>query len=116
MNQPSSNKKKSAWKKLAYNKVLQRKDFYISYNPNTGIGDGSGLSLLIATIGESFGLDRGTEETALCFKGKTRNVFLILLGDFRKEYEACGESLEEAKKVFEKYKPAHYGNWSTTED
>jgi len=72
--------KKEVWKDLGRNMVLQRKGYFISYNPCP----------TIVMPGEG-------EETALV---KDRKYF-ILLGDFRKQYEKL-KTYTECKKFFNK--------------
>ena len=58
------------------NEVMEGKKFYISYNPNPGMG----LSF--------FAGDNNSDETALVDNRKSeRGTFYILNGDFRKDYK-----------------------------
>lgn len=72
--------KKEVWQDLGRNMVLQRKGYFISYNPNPGIQVG----------GEG-------EETALVKDKK----YYILLGDFRKQYTKL-KTYKECKEFFKK--------------
>lgn len=79
-------KKVSKWNSTGgSNYVLQKKNWYISYNPCPG------------GIISSFRSDTGGAETAICTKGE----FYILNGDFRKQYEKV-KSLKEAMAIFKK--------------
>jgi hypothetical protein len=59
--------------------IIERKNFWISYNPNTDCG----------------------EETALCVPAKSNRQmqFYILLGDYREEYRNI-KTLTKCKKKF----------------
>lgn len=103
-------KKQIKWKNLGSNYFLQGKGYYISYNPNTNSTPmGNVFNLMGGIIG---GLDTsGQPETALVLEKKSRNEYLVLNGDFRKEYEKC-KSLKEAMNVFKKNE-RFKSNWST---
>ena len=94
---------------VAGNEILDSKDekFFISYNPFVEIGGFfRGLSM--------FGSDGGSAETALVIRGKKKNKYLILNGDFRKEYEdVISKGLTACKKVYAKYKKEHNSSWSS---
>lgn len=103
---------KKEWKKVANNCILQGKDFFISYNPNTGKGHMNGLltdmgNALGNPIGVSF---KDGEETAV--KGK-KGEWMILEGDFRKEYLAAFPSYDKVVAVYKKHKAKHNSSWST---
>lgn len=87
------------WKKLTHNYVLNFKDFYISYNPNTGLLPGGKIITdLINSINPNKNVHNG-EETAL--KDLKTGKFYILTGDFRKEYEKC-KTLKQCLAVYKK--------------
>lgn len=66
---------------IGENKILQGKDFYVSYAPSTDCG----------------------EETALVKNIKSRNYFYILLGDYREEYEkVIPKGYTACKRLFNK--------------
>lgn len=100
-------KLKSKWKKLERNFVLNRKGYYISFNPDTNsTSEGMMWNMMGAMIG---GLERsGKPETALCKNGD----FKILTGDFRDEYEAC-KSYVECEAFFLKNAKKYGSNWTT---
>lgn len=91
---------KLKWKDNGINSVLEVKDFYISFNGDTN-------SMLGMSM---FDWDNnGSCETALC-KGDS---FLILNGDFRKEYEkVISKGYKACKEVFNKFKKKHKSSWS----
>lgn len=98
--------KKPNWEQLKNNSVLNGNGFYISYNPNTALGNQE--FTILANI---LGLDRKDgEETALCLVG---GGFRILNGDFRKEYEKAFPDLKKCLAVYEKNKAKFRNNWST---
>lgn len=83
------------------NLMLKRDGYHISYNEDPSaslIGFGGFFDL--------FG-DNTKEETALCFNDN----YLILNGDFRREYERC-QSLGEAMAVYNKLKSKYGSEWS----
>lgn len=86
------------------NEVLAFDWGYISYNPDTSIGNP--MAGLFSMLGDSLGIE-SVEETALVVEGK----FKILKGDFRKEYTKC-KTLEEALKVYNK-NIDQKSDWST---
>lgn len=75
------------------NEVIQKRGFYISYNPAPNIGYEG-------------------EETALVLEKRHHNLYFILIGDFRKQYEKC-KTLKEAIAVFKKNK-SKIGSWSNS--
>lgn len=95
------------WKKLERNVILNRRGYYISYNPDTNsTEEGMMLNLLGNVLG---GLDRtGAPETALCKNGD----FKILHGDFRKQYEKC-KSYTACVAFFKKNAKKHGSDWTT---
>jgi len=99
------------WEKIRNNHILRRDNFYISFNPETGLND-FGFTELGNSIASLIGkppLKDGTE-TALCVKP---DLWMILEGDFRKEYEEAFPDLEKCKAVYEKHKETNRSNWST---
>jgi hypothetical protein len=91
------------------NVVLEDDKVKISYNPNTGTGLASGLSLM---IGEIVGEKQG-EETALFGED---GLWRILEGDFRKEYEEVFPDWKRCLLVYLKNKKDHRSGWSTDEE
>lgn len=92
------------WKDNGANQLLKGEDkrFYISYNPKLGMGI------------RIFEADNSADETALCITASTKPYFLILNGDFRKEYEAViNKGLGACLQVFLKHEKEHGSTWST---
>lgn len=99
-------KENKKWEKLSSNYVLKGKGYYISYNPciePNPFDEGLGL---LGVAESRIGLD----ETAL--RDEKNNIWYILNGDFRKEYEKC-RSLKECIKVYSKNKKLHRSDFST---
>ena len=91
------------WKKVRDNVILKGKGFHISYNP-----------YLSKPEVRSFRSDDGLPETALVVDSIR---FLILNGDFRKEYEkAFPKGLTECLKVFRKHERKSRSTWSDREN
>ena len=91
---------KNSFTGLEYNNmILQGKDFYLSYNPDTKRSKvGNAMDSLINMFS---GKDDGGEETALC----KDDIFYILNGDFRKEYEKLfPKGFKGCKKFFDSKK------------
>lgn len=86
------------------NEILKGKDFYLSYNPQTGTN-----SLLADFASALTGNENGKEETALYSHG----VWYILNGDFRKEYEEAFDGGFDACAAVYKRNIAHRSGWST---
>lgn len=89
------------------NELLRSSDkFYISYNPATCAGNP--IALLIGAI---VGAENGREETAL--RDDVAEVWYILNGDFRKEYEeAAPHGFNACLEVYKK-NIQHRSEWST---
>lgn len=85
--------------KHSNNFVLQGNGFYISYNPNT-------------RLSTPFKFGDDGEETALCIEKKTGITFLILRGDWRKQYRKAFPSLKACRKVYEDNEAEHASVWS----
>lgn len=100
--------KELKWKRLKNNEVLVGKGFYISYNPHTGKDHN-----FLTDLGNLLGGDlKDGEETALYLE--KRHLWLILEGDFRKEYEAVfSKGLKACEAVYKKHKESKRSNWST---
>ena len=88
-------KKVLKWKDMGHNFVLELKDCAISYNPCP-----NSMSL-------GWGSDTGGAETALIKNGN----YLILNGDFRKNYEKC-KNYTECLKFFNSKKAKYESSWS----
>lgn len=88
------------------NQVLRVSDrFYISYNPSPG----GGISF--------FAGDDNSAETALCIKTSDNTHFLVLNGDFRREYEiAIKKGIGACLKVYLKHKEKHNSSWTSDFD
>ena len=81
------------WTKLEHNEVLEGDGFYISFLPNTRNFMGFESKLFA-------GDDKGQGETALVKDG----TYLILNGDYRKEYEeAVPNGYEACRAVYESH-------------
>lgn len=93
-------KKSTKWEKLKRNSMLSGEGFYVSYNPDPSSSE---LGAFM-----DWGSDNGGPETALVVDG----VFLILNGDFRKEYEIAHPDIEACRAVYEKHKGKHDSSWS----
>lgn len=64
-----------------------------------------------------FASDAGSPETALVVHNdQERNQYFILNGDFRKEYEALGDSLEKCFEFYKSKKEKYGSSWSTDVD
>ena len=106
------------WNDLGDNQVLSSDGFYISYNPDTGASK-SGLGELFNLLGHNISDGKlevdGRAETALVLKtGNGKNIFYILNGDFRKEYEELfPKGFAACKKFYDRNKKKHRSNWST---
>lgn len=100
--------KEIKWERLTNNEILKGKGFYISYNPNTGKDHG-----FFTELGNMLGAQlKDGEETAL--RLEKRGLWLILEGDFRKEYEAAfPKGLKACEAVYKKHKKSKRSNWST---
>jgi len=84
------------------NEVLEGDGFFISYNPNPGVG----FSL--------FASDKGSDETALVKEDDPNNKYRILNGDYRKEYKKlvlCG--FKACVDFYNKQCEKHGSTWST---
>lgn len=93
------------WKRLERNEILTGDGFYISYNPKPCFDSNFIKS------------DGGQAETALCIRRSGKNHWLILNGDFRREYEAAFLiGLGACLSVWTKYKETHASTWSSTTD
>lgn len=100
-----------AWTRNANNSVLNGEGFFISYNEDTG-SDHTPFTEMANMLGAD--VEDGTE-TALVIKEPTRNIFKILTGDWRKEYEKCWPNLKACIEFFDSKKEEHGNNWSTLE-
>ena len=86
------------------NEILNGKNFYISYNPKTGVGNPFAMIL-----GEITNIPNGLPETAIHFE----NTWYILNGDFRSQYEAVAENgIKAVLKVYQQ-NIIHRSDWST---
>ena len=86
------------WRKLSSNEVLDGEDFLISYN----LRPWQGVSF--------FKSDTGGAETALV----KDNVFLILNGDYRKQYEELvPKGFEACKAFFDSQPVENVSSWTT---
>lgn len=107
---------RTKWKKIEgkNNEVLSTSWGWVSYNKDTSVGHGGDNALgldttkLLNMIGENV---KDGEETALYIRSE--NIWYILEGDFRKEYEEAFPSRVKCMAVFNKHKVKHYSNYST---
>ena len=100
-------KKKIEWVKLVNNSILEGSGFYISYNKRTGASEmRDSMTILANALG---GNVKDGEETAL----KDGEIWKILEGDYREEYEEAFPSIVKCRAVYDKYKDKHRSNWST---
>jgi len=91
---------KRQWETAAMgNQILDCGDFYISFRANT------------SDFGSIFtGDDDGAGETALCSNG---GKYMILNGDFRKDYEKrVDKGFEECLKFYKSKKKKYSSVWS----
>jgi len=109
------NKSKIKWKsqKGFPNLILQRTNFYISYNPCIRDCIFDKILTTVTTIKPRI----GKSETALVIPAKEKSIipqeFFILNGDFRKEYEACGDNQKKCMKVYTNNKKKYDSDFST---
>lgn len=107
--------RKAEWKIQENNSLLEGDGFFISYVADTSKTFRMELTELANLMGNLVDVNfKDGEETALCvIDGKARE-WLILEGDFRKEYEeAFPLGIKAVKKVYEKNKKASRSSWST---
>lgn len=106
--------KTNTWEKVRNNEILERGNFFISYNPSTGGQDGSSI---FTELGNALGGNlKDGEETALVLRNYGADkTFLILEGDFRKEYEEVIAGGYEACLDVYKRNIDKRSNWSTEE-
>jgi len=103
-------KKQTKWEETGYgNLILSSNWGRISYNPNTKIGHGNNAITELGNmiLGEEKLTDG--EETALYANGD----WMILTGDFRKEYEKVFPDLNKCKEIYDKNKEKSGNAWST---
>lgn len=111
MNKPAKIQASPVWIMNGRNYLLEGDGFYISYNPDTS--DSHMLTGLGNMIGAD--LDDG-EETALVKKGDP-NIYSILTGDFRDDYEKLvDKGYDACYEFFQSQKAEHGNNWSTNEE
>ena len=94
------------WEIRERNQILKGKGYYISYNAFPPSGS---FGLFDFTVLSS---DDGLPETALVIPKDGGKEFLILKGDFRKDYESKN-GLEECIKFYLDNKKEHGSTWST---
>lgn len=99
-------KEKTKWEYLGSNQILEAKWGHVSYNPDTTLGH-SFLTPFSNLLG---GNVKDGEETALF--NKKKDEWLILTGDFRKEYTKAFPCLKKCLEVYQK-NIKHRNNWST---
>ncbi len=97
----------SRWQ-LRRNRIrhLSGDGFVVSYNPST---KQTFNAYRKANSDSRYDSESDTEETALYIT--STDVYLILNGDFRKEYERC-TTVYECLSVYRKYSPAFRSKWS----
>lgn len=110
-------KNSNGWKKMgAGNYVLSGDGFFISYLPVKGRDPKIGIIDSIAAL--LMGRDMARkEETALVKKNGDDRDYLILNGDYRKDYERLvPHGYDECKKFYDTKKVEHKSNWSHDAD
>lgn len=105
--------KTKAWIRLGSNSILEGDGFYVSYNPNT-----SSEHNILTDMANMLGADVDDgEETALVKEEDPTNIFYILTGDFRKEYEQIvDKGFADCLKFFKEMQSKFGNNWSTNEE
>lgn len=83
------------------NEILDCGDFFISYNPNPGMG----ISF--------FEGDNNSDETALVNLNDKKHKYRILNGDFREDYLEIAPKWDACLSFYEKMKEKHNSSWST---
>jgi len=103
------------WTKNINNEVLAGDGFYISYNPSIKANPFDSVLVGLGEAESRVGLD----ETALCVEDSTNPMgrcFLILNGDFRKDYEEAFPLGKEACiAVYEKYREEYRSDFTNTD-
>lgn len=108
-------KTKPEWKQMSGpmgggNSILNCDGFFISYNPDTGN----------SILGSFFAGDGDGEETALCIPKDTKDGgtrYLILNGDWRKNYEKLApKGIAACRKFYESKKAKYDSSYTTSDD
>lgn len=97
------------------NEILDREQFYLSYQPSPTGNRGPIGWFAVALTGDERLLNK-KPETALCVYHPDGREWLILYGDFRKDYEgilASGGGLAECIAFYLTQKDEHKCPWST---
>lgn len=103
---------KTTWKKNEFNEVLERGDYFISYNPADKVNPQEELVMMMgAMMGFVQEDEKRQPETALVFEKDGEREYKILNGDFRKDYEKC-KSLKECIAFFDKKSESYKSKWS----
>lgn len=100
------------------NELLEGEGFYLSYNPghyNPGhYGPKNLLGALAVALGGDPSMEIVTAETALCVQHPDGREWLILNGDFRKDYEGLvDQGLAACRAFYNSQKDEHKSPWST---
>jgi hypothetical protein len=112
MNKVVKHSQNPVWLMNGRNYLLEGDGFYISYNPDT-----SGGHLLTDFANMLGGNLTDGEETALVQQTKERNIYHILTGDFRDDYEKLvGKGWKACYAFFKSKRKDHGNNWSTNEE
>lgn len=111
---------KNKWKSVGMNSVMSGDEFYISFNPNTGIV-GHGVLTEIANalsdlgdLGKKF--EDGTETALVDMRkgeGFGQKKFYILTGDHRKAYEGLfDKGFEACLEYYKENQDKYFNTWS----
>lgn len=116
---------KNKWKKMPVtpnifgtmsggNYILQSDDIFISYQPWEDVDTRDDIFEGLATM--LTGDDTKSDETALKYEIDGKDVWCILKGDFRKDYEKLFPDKDKCIAFYKKMKPKHgFDKWSTDE-
>lgn len=98
------------------NIILENDEFRISYNPIAGaLSDSNPMASLAQALGGIFnGENEPQEETALYHYES--DVWRILRGDFRTEYEQAWPDWDKCLAVYEKNRDKYRSGWSSDDE
>lgn len=102
------------WKKQPHNEILQGENFYICFVSSISDVESEAPEFrTLGLMGGLLGLETKETETALKAEG---GPWLILNGDFRKEYkEAFPLGYEACVAVYNRHKAQHRSDWASDE-
>jgi len=93
------------------NYVLSNKDIMISYQPNIRDNIFEDIGTMLT------GDDTKSDETALMFDENGKDVWCVLKGDWRKDYEKLFPDKKKCIAFYKKMKPKHgFDKWSTDDE